>query len=817
MIPIVFLLIVGITPRSYSQAGSNTIKNVSAKLLQDTLSNNYEKVYLQFDKPYYAVGDTIYFKGYITLGAQHKLSALSGVLNVDLVSPDNNIAERLKLPIIAGTASGDFALPDTLKGGSYRVSAYTNWMRNESEDSFFEQTLLVGAPKGSDISESGDFTRKKSTTKGPAQKTDVQFMPEGGSLVAGNYSKIAFKATAPNGRGTDVKGTVTDEGGTVVCTFASAHLGMGAFSFVPEAGKTYRANLVYADGTANTIELPKAAPQGYTINLNNTNPDTVRLRITAGGGSSLDNVSIVARAGGRIWHAAENQHPGSKFFSAVIPKNKFPTGIVQFTLFSPSGEPLNERLAFINNNDQLKVYLTAKQSYTPRQIVQIVLIAKDKDHRPATGSFSVAVTDETKVQPDTVNENTILSELLLISDLKGTVEEPNYYFTNVNAKTEADLDNLMLTQGYRHFEWKRILSSSPPAIAYRPEKGLTIAGTVKKNSKLVANAKVMLFSKSGGGFMMDTLTDANGRFIFENLVFADSTKFVVQAKVPKGQDALTLELDTIFPPHEMERNNDNVTTISNADLSAYLVNQQQFFREQQQYGINKHAVVLKEVVVKAKKNFVKHSDNLNGAGNADEVVTADELENSVGATLSFRLSSKLFSRVKFVQGVPYCKCGIDPASAPMQIVIDGNYVDYDEYDKLDPDRVQSVEVLASPNFATVYGPRGGHGILVITTKRYEDYKNSYKRYAPGVVTYVPKGFYKAREFYSPQYDNPGTNPKMNDLRSTIYWQPNIITDKDGKAAFSYFNADKKGIYRVVIEGIDTDGNLGRLVYRYRVE
>jgi hypothetical protein len=86
-----------------------------------------------------------------------------------------------------------------------------------------------------------------------------------------------------------------------------------------------------------------------------------------------------------------------------------------------------------------------------------------------------------------------------------------------------------------------------------------------------------------------------------------------------------------------------------------------------------------------------------------------------------------------------------------------------------------------------------------------------------VITYNPKGYYKVRVFYSPQYDDPKTNTQIPDLRSTIYWKPNIITTRDGKASFEYFNADSKGAYRVVIEGIDSEGNLGRQVFHYKVE
>jgi uncharacterized protein YfaS (alpha-2-macroglobulin family) len=98
-------------------------------------------------------------------------------------------------------------------------------------------------------------------------------------------------------------------------------------------------------------------------------------------------------------------------------------------------------------------------------------------------------------------------------------------------------------------------------------------------------------------------------------------------------------------------------------------------------------------------------------------------------------------------------------------------------------------------------------------------KGNYRGAAPtpNIVAFAPKGYYKAREFYSPRYDDPKTNNPMADLRSTIYWNPNVATDKDGKASFEYFNADNKGSYRVVIEGIDGNGNLGRQVYRYRVE
>ena len=783
-------------------------KNIAASLNAYTTNRPTEKAYLQFDKPYYAIGDTIYFKAYVTIGAQHKLSALSGILYAELISPDNKIARSLKLQMIAGVAWGDFTLTDTLKGGNYRVRAYTNWMRNEGETAFFEQTLPVGSAIAARIPESRQPKNSKAPANLTAKKFDVQFMPEGGSLVSGNYSKIAFKAIDLGGLGTQITGNITDDAGVEACTFASNHLGIGAFNLVPEPGKSYRANIRYADGTTNTVELPKAINNGYSISLNNTNPDTVKIRITAGVEATAGKLSLIAQSGGVVYYAAEKQGD-SKIFSAIIPKSKFPTGIIQFTLFSQNGEPLNERLVFINHHDQLSLNLKAdKPGYTIRQKVKLKLNPKDKDGKPVTGSFSVSVTDETKVPVDSLNENTILTNLLLTSELKGNIEQPGYYFASVDEKTQTDLDNLMLTQGYRHFEWKNVLSDTTAPTAYQPEKAMQVSGTVKRNGKPVPNAQVKLFSKAGGMFMLDTLTDANGKFAFKDLIFADSIKFIVQSRVKKGQDNVTLELDTTQTPHVQVKSYLSgryvQANVSVADISNYVINQKQFYEEQQKYGINKHAVILREVKVEAKKEpLIPHSDNLNGPGGYDHVLTAKDIERFICGKLSDCLQG-VFG-LKFVDGLP-----------TGALVIDGTFVDRQVFSELSPDDIEGIEIIAGPHWAAIYGSQMASGGLVITTKRAKK-TNEYYRYAPGVVTYMPKGFYKAREFYSPQYDNPHTNQKMADLRSTIYWNPNIITDKDGKASFEYFNADGKGTYRVVVAGIDADGNLGRQVFRYKVE
>jgi len=156
----------------------------------------------------------------------------------------------------------------------------------------------------------------------------------------------------------------------------------------------------------------------------------------------------------------------------------------------------------------------------------------------------------------------------------------------------------------------------------------------------------------------------------------------------------------------------------------------------------------------------------------------------------------------------------DGKTVAMKIMVDGMIMDAETLNTLPPEIIESVEVLKSVGFTSIYGQDGYNGLLLINTK-----KGNYTGSAlnANIVSFVPKGYYKAREFYSPQYDDPKTNTQIADLRSTIYWNPNIATDKDGKASFEYFNADTKGTYRIVVEGIDSNGQLGRQIYRYKVE
>ncbi len=883
----------------FTSTDDGPIEKIAAQLDKWLSSHPQEKVYLQLDKPCYATGDDIWFKAYITVGSSHQLSALSRVLNVELIDDKDSVSQSIKLPVTAGLTWGDFALPDTLKEGNYRIRAYTNWMRNAGEAYFFDKTIAIVNATGNDVFAKATYTfstqngqaktnatvnysnsdgtpyagtpvsyeihtslnnvikgkgqtddkgninisfagaatnpadmgrivttlklaGKKAATKSllikaASGKVDVQFFAEGGSLVNGNFSKIAFKAVGADGLGAAIKGAVMDDQNNQVATFSTSNLGMGIFNLKPESGKTYKAQVTYADGSVNTVALPVATTSGYSLSVDNSADDKIIVKIIPGAvisaAQQTGTMSLIGQMGGVIYYAGQSK-PGSKFFTAAIPKSKFPTGIVQLTLFTETGEPLNERLVFIQHADQLKLGVsTEKQTYAPREKVKINLNAADASGNPVTGSFSVSVTDDVKVPVDENAENTILSNLLLTSDLRGYIEKPGYYFNNPNQQTAADLDVLMLTQGYHRFEWKQVLNDSFPPAKFEAEKSLEISGHIKTLlGKPVVNGKVTLFSTAGGAFLVDTISDKSGKFTFTNLVFRDSVRFVIQARTSRDRKNLQIELDNITPQTVGANKNAADLKVNITDgLDPFLQNSKLWYDTQLKYGIGNHAILLKEVKIKAQKApLVENSSNLNGPGNANQVLKADDIGRMGCAKLTDCLQGMLFG-VTFRNDTPYSNRSL---SRPMQIIVNGVYVDATVLNDLNAADIETIEVLRSIEYLSVYGGRGSNGVLVITTKRGGG-SDAYQHYAPGIITYMPRGYYKSRVFYSPQYDNPKTNAALPDLRSTIYWKPNIITGKDGKASFEFFNADGKTTYKVVVEGIDNNGNLGRQVFRYR--
>jgi TonB-dependent SusC/RagA subfamily outer membrane receptor len=254
-------------------------------------------------------------------------------------------------------------------------------------------------------------------------------------------------------------------------------------------------------------------------------------------------------------------------------------------------------------------------------------------------------------------------------------------------------------------------------------------------------------------------------------------------------------------------------------MFTYLQNSEKQQEELNKAGLGKGRL-LKEVKVRSIKPVKYETESLAGAGFADQVIHNKDFGNTL--SLPDALSGKLMG-IRFTSsgepgggGVPvWFGAASLGGGGSMQVVIDGlelppgSSINY-----LRANDVETVEVLKGGN-AAIYGFRGSNGVLVITRKKgkMKDLKDIPSF---GVLPITVLGYQKVREFYSPKYENK-TAYNIPDLRSTIYWQPELTTDKGGNASFEYYNADGKGTYRVVVEGIDEKGHIGRQVYRYQVE
>ena len=799
---IALMLYVG---NALSQATSTAINNNDLKL-QTLLSLPItEKAYLHFDKPYYAPGDTIYFKAYVTMTERHEPSKISGVLHADLIGPANKVQQSVKLQLINGVGWGDFTFPDSLTNGNYRVRAYTQWMRNSTDPIFFEQIISAGNPKKT-------TTQNILSQSNKNNKPDVAFFPEGGNLVAGISSNIAFKAIGINGLGINVKGVIVDNDGRQVAGISSSHLGMGSFYLTPQSGKSYKAILSCADGSKATFDLPFIEQKGIVLSVNNDSIAKASVSIEANKNYYEENrgkdYTIIIYATGKA--TSVKYKLNNPIISFDVLKRRLGTGITVITLFSPTNEPLCERLIFVQNYDQLNLAVKAdKLLYGPKGKVSINLQAINRAGQAAAGQFSVSVIDESKVVVDEENESTIFNNLLLTSDLKGYIEQPNYYFSNTSDPVNHNLDLVMLTHGYRRFQWKQILNEGRPAIKYQPEKGIDINGMANNiGGKPLVNGTVSLLSPADQ--VMSQTTDDKGIFRFTNLIFTDTARFILQAVSKKGKNTTKLTYNPTENKPYITSNSVTQDTATSKMVSTYMEN---ITKQNQQLGkLGKlRGKMLQEVNIKGRKVERVKLSRLNGV--ADQVITGDQI--GTDGQLVFKLMG-------LTKGVNYIMSGLGSnyipvlrtpgTKGPMTIYVN-NVMVYDAIDlntmfdinQFSPDMIESVEIIK--------GAMGGvNGTMLLTV----NYGKSIRSItSTGVLPITVNGFYKAREFYSPKYGHQDKD--IVDYRSTVFWKPDIVTDKDGNASFDYYNADGTGNYRVVVEGFDDKGNLGRQVYRYKVQ
>lgn len=474
-----------------------------------------EKVYLHMDNTCYFVGDTIWYKGYVTRTDRSSLTNLSNILYVELFTPDGYLVERQQLKMENGTAHGNFVLKDSLYAGYYELRAYTRWMLNFgvfeaphsrwAEDMFYNKQMAKAFFRDYDKLYSRVFPvfnkpqapgeYNKYMTVRPLQRYNTSkglsdaicsFYPEGGRLIAGTSPRIAFEINTKEGKHINgVTLTITDRNGQKVAETKSVHRGRGSF-ILPQvaADGKYKATF-YHNNTKYEVNLPEPEPEGCCLKVAQ-NGSVLQISIQSGNLPEGD----MQHMGLQVMHQGvesvyKDLNLNARSVTTVeIPLSQLSTGVNQLTLFDDNGRIYADRLCFVNNHDFDTPALSVsgiKAQYEPFELVNLQLqLASPSDGQ---ASLSLAVRDNASHEASYDN-GTILTEMLLSSELKGFVESPEFYFERDDSLHRLALDLLMMVQGWRRYNWSEMAGKTPFALTWMPEKNQTIAGCVNKTVSL---------------------------------------------------------------------------------------------------------------------------------------------------------------------------------------------------------------------------------------------------------------------------------------------------------------------------------------------
>lgn len=828
-----------------------------------------EKLYLHLDKPFYGAGEKIWFKGYLVNAITHQDNAQSNFIITELINRSDSIVERKKIRRDSLGFHNAFTLPATLPAGDYYLRGYSNWMLNEDPDFFFSRNIKIGNSIDNTIVSSIEYQQEDDThytakikftsnvqavfenttikylylengkiknkgkkktdengwisislpdLKSPVARRievefddpqyiykrtfhlpvftndfDVKFFPEGGALINIPHQNVAFKAQGADGFSKEIEGFLFNSKGDTLTNFRSEHNGMGIFTMNPVNNETYYVTVRTNDSITKRFDLPAIEPKGISIAMSHYKQE-IRYEIQKTEATEWpQKLFLLAHTRGKL---AILQPINPKRTFGKMNDSLFTEGITHFMLIDEQGNALSERLIFVPDHKPNQWQITTDQpTYGKREKVSLQIAAKDSEGNPVEGTFSVSITDRKSIQPDSLADN-ILSNLLLTSDLKGYVEDPAFYFLNQDARTLRSIDYLMMTHGWRRHKMENVLRTPSLNFTNYIEKGQTISGrimgffgaNVKKGPICVLAPKYNIIAT--------TETDEKGQFIV-NTSFRDSTTFLVQARTKKGFAGVDILMDP--PQYPVATHKAPYFNGATTFMEDYLMNtRDQYYMEGGMRVYN-----LKEVTVTAKRERPSSKSIYTGGINT-YTVEEDRLQG-YGQT-AFDAASRLPS-VTITNG---SEIHIRNNSEPAIIVID-DIVYEDASDILKDIQVSdmsSISLLRGAD-AVILGPRASGGAVVITLK---DPRNLPARPAQGIITYTPLGYSESVEFYHPTYDTPEKkNAQHSDFRSTVYWNPELRLDAEGKATIEYYTPDSTAPEDIIIEGVNKNGKVCRIL------
>ena len=645
---------------------------------------------------------------------------------------------------------------------------------------------------------------------------NLQFFPESGKMVGGINTVIACKATDDRGYPTEFDADIIDEKNNKIRHILGDDSGVDKFDFTPEYDHSYRA-LVNLKGSKYSFDLPGVEPKGYVLNFNADSSD-IQIRNNQNIVKCRHYIFVSVR--GAVYASIETRLD-DKPLKIHLPLKMYPKGIVQITLYDSLFRPQAERLVFNNRLDHKMVINveTDKKVYAPREKVTLTLNVTDASGNPVRSSLSLAVVDASK-SDSAMSCPDIESYLFLTSELKGEIDYKLLNLSDTTSAGNTKRDLVMMTQGWRNYLWNSIRYTNIYKVLYPIEKGFCIAGSVYNlsTSRSCSGYKLnYLDFKSGFNGIAEV--DENNRFKIEIPFHYNSHDYFIQNKNNKDRVGnLGFVLDTFPLPVITYRKNDLPFVSYKA---GYLNALDRKFSEIDTVDKqNIKYINLREVKVTAKSDRTGYSapDKTIDLNKKDPTgknysglfqLIYEEFGEKAFAVNGFGTHGSVYYPILVVDGASLSVSPCPPcydfaaygwaASIPINEISDVKFYEagskYSQWLSPPPPGPRWKKDVLGTNLYIIPGdPKIYLPVVSLKTN-----SKSYRGNPKGAIMFPYQGFYMAREFYQPDYENK--NIQTPDNRTTIYWDPEIRTDSNGTAKVSFYNSDLKGKVLIRISGV----------------
>ncbi|MFS4466310.1 TonB-dependent receptor plug domain-containing protein [Maribacter sp. 2210JD10-5] len=815
---LIFLFVLVQTTHRINSQDNKNFQKVLGKLTTYASNQSPEKTYIQTDKDYYANGETIWFKTYLLDGITHYKSDKSKVIYIELVNAKDSVISQKKMYVQDLGASGDMAIPKNIEQGKYSLRAYTKYMLNELEPTFHSKEISIWFQKfDASVTETSQKVVKNQNASAGTIRPKINFFPEGGYAVSGMTNVFGIKATDIYGNGVSLEGKIIDENENMVTPFKCFDYGLGKVSFLPEIGKVYFAK-IDINGVSEKYKLPNILDEGYVLNARNKGGEII-LAVATNKEENLKETMLLGHLRGRLILKHIEKSDKSSFTIKLLTK-ELQSGVAQFTLFTQSGEAVSERLVFIRNPNREAIVDVKPDAhrYEKRNKTTITISLKDIHGAPLQGEFSSSVATINGISK--AEGSTIESWLLLNSDIGAHLSNLAFFFNDSSSEKQYLLDALMLTHGWRRFVWKELLDKNvSKKFRFEPEKGIFISGkTTDYNNKYRPKPSFTTLNVLQSGIYQEKkVSDSQGNFLFGPFIFQDSVDAIIHATPLKETNSSIKNEIAIY----VNKSSPNVflnskktsknTSIKLQENKAYLKQVQA--KRINDFRYNPDVTQLEEVEVTAKKKTRKEIidekiSEFTLYGTADTRIFPDSVGGMEAANIfellrtvpGVRVTGAFPNQSIRIRGISSFTLSTDPLFLLDDVPIDASFAS-----SIQANEVLFVDVLKGAD-AAIYGFRGANGVVAIYTQRdlfLDDIKGKRN---PNVTNVKIAGFYKTREFFSPDYSVSRPEHVQGDYRTTLHWQPKIKTNENGEAQLEFYTGDSTGEYQIKVEGITFDGS-----------